>query len=252
MKTFYNIALLEGEGLGTAYEYYVKRRFLKKIIQKIGNPKNICIFGLPQNHGLSMDFCLLASDYKADITIVEERENSVRKCEEVLSVLKGNNIISDVNVRIIKGSGMDVNDEFDLLVSTEVLQKYSDEERKLIIAKAVSISKILVFFVPNSSNINCVKPLSSSGVQFHPLIEELGNSYEIIDCGYMDMPPFPSGVKVSDTSKGRMKEAKIFMVLVFLALKTWSLLELILPSFIKKNFAHISYVMISKREEMCR
>lgn len=247
MKTFYNIALLEGEGLGTAYEYYVKRKFLRKIIQRIGSPRSICVFGLPQNHGLSMDFCLLASDCKADITIMEERENSARKCEEVLSVLKRDNIISGINVRIIKGNGMNVNGRFDLLVSTEVLQKYSDEERKLVIAKAVDISKVSVFFVPNSDNINRVKSISSNCVQFNALIEELKNNCEIIDYGYMDMPPFPSGAKVSDANKGKMKEAKTFMMLVFLALKTWSLLELILPSFIKKNFAHVSYVAIMKK-----
>ena len=43
--------LLEGEGLGTSYEYYVKFRRLKRFILSVGPPKKILIAGLPERYG---------------------------------------------------------------------------------------------------------------------------------------------------------------------------------------------------------
>lgn len=245
MKTFYDIAFLEDEGLGTAYEYYVKRKFLERIIKMTGDPKKICIFGLPQKFGLSMDFCLLASDYKSDVTVIEERDISLNRFEEVLNVLKKNKIISDIN--LTKNNDLKDKNEYDLLLNTEVMHKYSDDEIKKIIEKTADSAKITIYFIPNPDNVNRIKSSNSQNLKFNELIKDLKDKYEIIEYGYMDMPPFPSGVKMSNTDKGKMKKAETFMILVFLFLKIWSLWEKILPSFIKKKFAHVSYVAIMKK-----
>jgi hypothetical protein len=126
------------------------------------------------------------------------------------------------------------------------MHKYSDDERTKIIKKTADSAKTAIYFIPNPDNINRIKSSNSQNLQFNELIRALKSKYKIIDYGYMDMPPFPSGVKMSNTGKGKMKDAAAFMVLVFLFLKIWSLLEKILPSFIKKKFAHVSYVAINK------
>jgi len=46
MKKLYSLALAEGEGLGTAYEYYVKIRLIMKVLKGFV-PRSVLIYGLP-------------------------------------------------------------------------------------------------------------------------------------------------------------------------------------------------------------
>ena len=69
IKSLYAINLVEGEGLGTAYEYYAKFRKLENFINSIKKPKRILIAGLPEKYGLSMDFFLLGQMLVRPISI---------------------------------------------------------------------------------------------------------------------------------------------------------------------------------------
>ena len=72
IKSLYPINLLEGEGVGTAYEYFVKLKKLERFINTIGPVKRILIAGLPERYGLSMDFVLIGRMLNAQVVVVDE------------------------------------------------------------------------------------------------------------------------------------------------------------------------------------
>ena len=75
IKELYTYALAEGEGVGTAYEYFAKRLVLNRWLSSLSIPKRILIAGLPEKYGCSFDFWLLAKEWQAELVIVDERED---------------------------------------------------------------------------------------------------------------------------------------------------------------------------------
>jgi hypothetical protein len=73
IKDLYALALAEGEGMGTAYKYYVKRLILRRFLDGRLQPRSILIAGLPEKYGASLDFVLLGSELGATITVVDDR-----------------------------------------------------------------------------------------------------------------------------------------------------------------------------------
>ena len=66
IKSLYPLALAEGEGVGTAYEYFAKRLHLARWLKGTKPPQHILIAGLPEKYGASLDFMLLASEVEAE------------------------------------------------------------------------------------------------------------------------------------------------------------------------------------------
>ena len=83
IKSLYPFALTEGEGLGTAYEYFVKRLNLDGRFDDLPPNPRILIAGLPEKYGSSLDFFLLATDIKArELTVIDDRSAALEKCRE--------------------------------------------------------------------------------------------------------------------------------------------------------------------------
>ena len=93
IKSLYAINLIEGEGVGTAYEYYAKFRKLERFLNSIEKPKKILIAGLPEKYGLSMDFILLGQILKAETVVVDERPQVLARARRVLDILKENGLL---------------------------------------------------------------------------------------------------------------------------------------------------------------
>ena len=88
VKSLYAPALAEGEGVGTAYEYYVKRLAIRKFLKKIRNPKTILIAGLPQKYGTSLDFFLLAHEVGAKLFVIDDRLEHLEKAKNALLAIQ--------------------------------------------------------------------------------------------------------------------------------------------------------------------
>src|ERR1700752_4107471 len=89
IKSLYPLALAEGEGIGTAYEYYAKRRALARWLPKLGRPRKILIAGLPEKYGSSLDFFLVAQDISAGkVVVVDDRPHALDKLRHSLAEAK--------------------------------------------------------------------------------------------------------------------------------------------------------------------
>ena len=76
---FYPSALKEGEGVGTAYEYYAKAKVFKNFFRRVSGPfESMLIAGLPEKYGFSLDFLLLAKGLGIKkVFVQDEREERI-------------------------------------------------------------------------------------------------------------------------------------------------------------------------------
>ncbi len=249
----YEINLIEGEGVGTAYEYYTKLRKLKRFINSIDRPKKVLIAGLPEKYGLSMDFFLIGQSLNADTVVVDERDTILERARKALDIIKSGGRFNN-RVRFMKtdnlarfGEALNVG-VFDLALSSEVLQRL-DGEREVYISNLTRIAKNIAIFVPNRGNESHADLSGLNSIYLEELLKYFREGHSgttVFNYGYIDMPPFPPGLSRSDEKRQKASESRIESFLMK-GLEFYSLFEDIFPVFIKKKAAHIVFVMVKNR-----
>jgi len=226
MQELYKLALAEGEGLGTAYEYFVKIRLLNRLL-KCKKIENILIYGLPERYGFSLDFIYFCYKNNLDVFLFEKRKDKIKKFKEILGKLNKKNIING-NLKIIKK----IDKRYDLVLSCEVLQALKENELKEYISNIQKHSKTAIVFVPNKSNKSHVKFSGLNGFTLEELKKIFKNN---IMSGYIDIPPFPPGLK---------KKKKIKNNLIIRIISLFAYIEKFYPRIIKRKFGHVCYVYL--------
>jgi hypothetical protein len=250
IHSWYAINLVEGEGIGTAYEYCAKFRKLARFLNSIEKPKNILIAGLPEKYGLSMDFFWLAQILKAETVVVDERPEVLDRAQRVLSKLEEKQILDAKTVvfeeieslrsfkveSIIKG-------KFDLALSSEVYQRL-DGGQQIYLNNLRANAKNLAVFAPNRGNSSHAELSGLKSVYLTDLIKHFSEctSMTIYDRGYLDMPPFPPGLSRSQEKRQQASENRLERFLMKI-LEFYCYFENSIPVFLKKRIAHITYFM---------
>jgi len=255
IQSWYAINLVEGEGVGTAYEYYAKLRKLKKFINTIGKPKRILIAGLPEKYGLSMDFFWLGGMLHAETVIIDDRSETLERAGRILSMLKSEKFVDETKFTFIKTdriwefNSIDViKGEFDLALSSEVLQRL-DGTRETYISNLKKAAKYFAIFVPNRGNESHANLSGLKSLYLEELLQHCQEGYPettLYDYGYIDMPPFPPGLSRSQEKREKASESR-FESFLMKGLEFYGLCEDLIPKFIKEKIAHIIYVMGKNR-----
>ena len=251
IKSLYGLNLLEGEGVGTAYEYFTKLRKLEKFINSIERPKNILVAGLPEKYGLSMDFFLMADTLRAQIVVVDDRDDRLQQAREVFTLAKSQGYFADCkatfssvnSIAKIDNSNF-LSGEFDLALSSEVLQRLEGSQHSYI-SRLKSLAKYIALFVPNNGNESHADLSGLNSVSLKELLRFCQNTSQqlaIYDYGYVDAPPFPPGLSRSQDKRQQAAQSS-FEGFLMKGLEVYSRCENILPNFIMKKNAHIVYVM---------
>lgn len=216
MSRLYELALSEGEGLGTAYEYYVKLRLLNRYLDG-KQIRTALIYGLPEKYGYSLDFFYFCKQKNIIPDLFEKRKSKISELQKIRS--DKFNLIS----KICKS--------YDLTLSCEVLQALNESEKNIIFEDLRKYGKNIIIFVPNKSNKGHHNISGLNGFTLKGLRKMLPNAMRF---GYIDMPPFPPGIR----KKKKIKN-KIFINL----LEKYSNLEAIFPRKLKKKFSHMIYAI---------
>ena len=237
IREYYPYAMAEGEGVGTAYEYFVKQQVLQKFL-KDKQIERVLIAGLPQKYGHSSDFLLLAGRLGAHLTIIDERAD---KLGATVTLTKDGDL-ADVEVefhRIESYAKIDFADgAFDLVLSSEVMQRLDVDEREAFSAELTRVAHHVAIFCPNASNNSHV---GRSGLDGLTLEELQGLFPDAVQSGLIDMPPFPPGVALSDEQRESAESGKLQQV-AMRGLQLYSYGEKLLPKALRQRFAHIVYV----------
>ena len=186
----YKVARVEGEGYGTAYEYYSKINFLINLLKK-REISRVLIYGLPEKYGFSMDKLIIFGKILKvrEIDIVEPRRERLDKFIRISKILKLDNYVNNIFIKELHR--FTPTKTYDLIVSTDVFHRLSHNEKKKYSETVIKKSKYYIIFVPN-------KKIGENE------LKTLFNDYNLFD--YIDCPPFPSGKKIKrNEQKGNIK-----------------------------------------------
>lgn len=233
----------------------MKLKKLNKLTKNFSKIRNIAILGLPEKYGVSLDFLLFAKSKNLKVTVYDDRKDVLNKLLNSIEKLTADNIYLNDNLKLLREikdlkdiklpMELSKDEKFDIILNSDVLQRFETFEREAIILAAKKISSVSVFFMPNEDNVNFIKTDSNRRIVSKREVLNIcaKNNIKILECGYMDMPPFPSGVSLSKESRTKIKNT-FFLNTVFFILSCWSLLEVILPAFLRKKISHIFYIVI--------
>jgi hypothetical protein len=249
IKSLYVLALAEGEGVGTAYEYFAKRLVLRRWLADQKRPSRILIAGLPEKYGSSLDFLQLVQELGAEVTVVDERPLALEKLHHSLAAAQKVGWLTAVAPQTIAVDTMtDLSTAvgpFDLVISSEVMQRLSPDERVGYIEQVVGMGTAVALFAPNSHNAAHTNISGLSGITLSEL-----NTYKPTNqpanwqTGYIDMPPFPPGITRSDDQREQATSGRM-EALAMWGLGYYARAERFLPQSIRRSQSHIVYALLS-------
>jgi hypothetical protein len=240
---YYPIALAEGEGVGTAYEYLAKWRVIHSSLAGV---RRMLIAGLPEKYGSSLDFVALAVALDAELVVVDERQASLTKLRESMTRagLAPRALLRQTPLEDIEK----LDSKFDLALSCEVLQRLDTPSRDQFLRGLSKVARRFVAFVPNASNSAHASRSHLRSVSIDDLRESiLAVGATLEDAGFVDMPPFPPGLTLSQGKREQVKQAwwqRPALDVLGLCCRA----EGLWPAPGKRPFAHIVYAMASMHD----
>jgi hypothetical protein len=256
IKTLYPFALAEGEGVGTAYEYFTKRLLLSRWLKQQERPQHIIVAGLPEKYGASLDFLLLASEMEASITLADDRPEALAKAKDALSKSQNDGLLQNLKPEYCLVGSVDllveIEGRFDLALSSETLQRLAAGDRKHYISRLLQLAPQIAIFTPNNDNPAHTNISGLTGLhldELETIVEQallLVNGHEpqlSIQTGYIDMPPFPPGITRTDDQREHATSGKGEAIAMW-GLGYYAHLERWLPLSRRRNKSHIVYALI--------
>jgi hypothetical protein len=246
IQKLYPIALAEGEGVGTAYEYYAKRLVLAPFLRRLPRPHRILVAGLPEKYGSSLDFLLLASELQAEVVVADHRPEFLAKSAQALGAVQAQGLLGSLAPRYTRLSAPtalhEVDGAFDLALCCEVLQAIPAEERPLYWQHVWTLAPAVALFAPNAGN-----PAHStlSRLQTLSLAEIAGlvANAPWRQSGLADLPPFPSGMTRSAEQR-QQAASGTFEQTIMWGLNFYARLEKFVPASIRRRYAHMVYALV--------
>ena len=272
IKDLYALALAEGEGMGTAYEYYAKRLALGRWLKGRPRPASILIAGLPEKYGASLDFLLLAGELGAAVTVVDDRPAALDRLRGALDRPQRSSETSEVWAMLPRPVCLladlpglaGLAGRFDLAVSSEVLQRLTAPERPAYIAALRARAAALALFAPNADNPAHTGRSGLSGLRLDELRALLADRRTptadgrqttndqrplttdhwplTTSSGYIDMPPFPPGITRSGEQREQATQGR-FEATVMWGLGIYVHGERLLPNAVRRRQSHIVYAL---------
>ena len=267
IKDLYALALAEGEGMGTAYEYYAKRLALGRWLKARPRPASILVAGLPEKYGASLDFLLLAGELGAAVTVVDDRPAALDRLRGALDRPQRSSETSEVWAVFPRPVCLladlphlaTLTGRFDLAVSSEVLQRLAAAERPAYVAALRARADALALFAPNADNPAHTGRSGLAGLQLDEMSAlmqatadrrpptaageaAVGSRRSAVVSGYIDMPPFPPGITRSDEQREQATQGA-FEAVVMGGLRVYAHGERLLPGALRRRQSHIVYAL---------
>lgn len=245
IKDLYVLALAEGEGVGTAYEYYAKRLTLLPWLAGGVQPESILIAGLPEKYGSSLDFLLLGAEMGCRITVIDDRQSALTKLTRALKELQEIHYSPELQASLYQtgdiGRLTELSGQFDLILSSEVLQRLDPGQRASYVKRLRELSPRVALFAPNVDNEAHVGLSGLGGVQLSELdnLINQGSGAEN-KSNFIDMPPFPPGITRTSTQREEATTGKGEAFAMW-GLGVYAHLERFVPAAIRRKWAHIVF-----------
>ncbi len=251
IKSLYTPALAEGEGVGTAYEYFAKRLALRPWLKRLPPVKRMLIAGLPEKYGSSLDFLLLAEELGAAAVIVDDRPEAIEKLQNSLAAARAQNWLTGcrpetrITADMSALAGIDL--PFDLVISSEVLQRLAEADRQAYVKRAMELGTAVALFCPNADNPAHTNLSGLNGLHLSELKALVARSptHPVTVSGYIDMPPFPPGIVRDEEQRAQAGNGRLEAFAMW-GLGYYARLEKLIPTPIRRRQSHIVYALATK------
>jgi hypothetical protein len=251
IKSLYPLALAEGEGIGTAYEYFAKRLALARWLAKLTHPRSVLIAGLPEKYGTSLDFLLLAQEISATrVVATDDRPQALEKMRQSLAAAQAVGELSHVQPECLWVADMAKLEEltgvFDLCLCSEVLQRLGAATRPAYVERLGRLAQALALFAPNGHNPSHTTLSGLSGIGLSELRALAERTGSLADVDYVDMPPFPPGLTRSAEQRKQAAAGRL-EGLAMRGLDYYARVESYLPPWWRRSHSHIVYALVDTR-----
>ncbi len=248
IKSLYVLALAEGEGVGTAYEYFAKRlvlaRWLKNRQAQKRKPERLLIAGLPEKYGSSLDFLQVAQELGADVTVADERPSALQKLQNSLAVAQGEGWLTAVSPQLVPlthpADLSPIDETFDLCLGSEGLQRLDADDRSDYVRHVRRLAFRAALFAPNGDNMAHANISGLAGVTLAEMQQLVGLD---ATTGYIDMPPFPPGITRSEEQREQATSGRLEAIAMW-GLGFYARLEHFLPTAVRRRQSHIVYSLL--------
>lgn len=249
IRQLYPLALAEGEGVGTAYEYFAKRLVLRPWLRELPPPRRILVAGLPQIYGASLDFLQLAAEYGAEVVVVDDRPAALGRAKAAVAALQAQDALPGLRPQYVLvddiGRLSGVAGRFDLALSSEVLQRLVPGRRFGYLQRLRELARTVAVFAPNAANRAHTEISGLGGIALEELDALVQNCPGEHACrlGYLDMPPFPPGItrtaeQRTQASTGFAEAAAMWGLGYYARAERW------LPQRLRRSQSHIVYLLV--------
>ena len=257
IKSLYTPALAEGEGVGTAYEYFAKRLVLRPWLKRLPPIKRMLIAGLPEKYGSSLDFLLLAEELGAAAVVVDERPEAIEKLQDSLAAAQSQNWLTSCQpeTRVVADVSAlaEMESSFDLVVSSEVLQRLAETGRQVYVKRVMELGTAVALFCPNAGNPAHTNLSGLNGLYLRELEALVAQSsptrpvtvspgHLVTVSGYIDMPPFPPGIVRNEEQRAQANSGRLAAFAMW-GLGYYARLEKLIPTSIRRRQSHIVYAL---------
>lgn len=244
IKDLYVPALAEGEGVGTAYEYFAKRLVLARWLKNRPKPSHVLIAGLPEKYGSSLDFLQLAQELGAAVSVVDERPSALQKLQTSLAAAQKVGWLTAVSPQLISVHHLadlgEVASEFDLCLGSEGLQRLAPSDRPAYVQHVRRLASRAALFAPNGDNMAHTNISGLAGVTLAEMQQLVGPE---VKTGYIDMPPFPPGITRSEEQREQATSGRLEAMAMW-GLGYYARLEHFLPTTVRRKQSHIVYAIM--------
>lgn len=246
LYSFYPLALAEGEGVGTAYEYVAKRRALFRWLGQQTVPRSLLIAGLPELYGSSLDYLILAADWGVPLYVAERSADLLAKFQRALTHAS----LPPVSIQLLPlHSWAELADHpCGLAICNEVIQRLSADERTIYLSSLAQSAERTALFCPNGLNPahNSHSGLASiDPTLLHQWVSRFPQ-WRLEARGFCDMPPFPPGITRSAEQR-QHAQSGLFERLAMYGLDWFTHGERWIPAPYLQKKAHITYAFCRQR-----
>lgn len=240
IKELYPLALAEGEGVGTAYEYFAKRLVLTRWLASEKAPRTILIAGLPQKYGSSLDFFLLAKQLGAHLTVVDIDPAPLAKAQRSLRAAQNEGLLRAMRptFTLLENWNALPASSFELALCSEVLQRLPADERPSYVAAVRGAATRWAAFCPNADNSSHLGLSGLGGLS----LSAMQTLFPSCPTQYIDMPPFPPGITRTENQRAQATSGRK-EALAMWGLGYYARAEKWLPTAVRRRYAHIVYAL---------
>jgi hypothetical protein len=245
----YPVALLEGEGMGTAFEYSVKLKMLHRAFKFCLPPRQILIGGLPEAYGVDLALALFAAQYDSRVVVADDRLPMLEKFADALQSLQLSGLVNaeHFEMRHLETLADPTRPDdvpFDLWITTSSIQRLTENERAEYLAQVRENARCAAILVANEGHKAHQNITGIKGFFLPDLVSMCQQAgLAVQEANYLDMPPFPPGITRSTEAKENAAQSSLNRAAMHIL--EWAVhVERFWPRLVRQRFSHIAYVIL--------